>query len=206
MKTKVKLGLAKMSVPQLTGYANHVVSEVKDNLYFPAPSPDLSRIKTAITKLEDAYKDALGAGPPQTAVMNQCREALELLLSALGNYVEGVANDPVNVEAGANTVILSAGMDVKSISRHQKRTFSVSYGNIPGTMELSAASVTRGSHEWRYTTDVTSVSGWINVDATVQASTIIEGLEIGKKHYFSHRAITPDGPTDWDDPESLTVV
>ena len=195
-----------MSVPQLLGYATHVVSKMTDNAYFTAPNPQLVKVTAVIADLQNAFNNALGAGPAQTATMNQFKDALQVLMNALANYVESIANDPANVNTGADAVILSAGMDVKSTSPHQKQTFTVSYGNIPGSVDLTGASITRGSHEWEYKTDATNANEWISAEPTVQASTTIHGLEISKRYYFRHRSITTDGPTDWDDPLSLIVV
>ena len=147
-----------------------------------------------------------GAGPVQTAAMNQCKEALQILVTTLGGYVEGVANDPINATSGADTVILSAGMDVKGYSPKQKQVFSVSAGGIPGSVYLTAASIVRGGHEWESSTDITSAAGWIRIEPTVQAHTTVTGLATPKLYYFRHRSVTPDGTSDWDDVLSIMVV
>jgi hypothetical protein len=205
MKTKLKLGMNGMRVTELMGFATHAVSKMTGNSFFPTPNPPLVKVTNATAALQNAFNLAQGAGPVQTATMNQNRALLETLLIALGHYVEDIANDPVNSSTGADAIILSAGMDLKSFSPHQKQTFSVSVGGIPGTVDLTGESVKRGSHEWQYSLDPANASGWVNAIPTVQAATTISGLEIGKRYYFRHRIVAIDGPTDWNEPESIIV-
>jgi len=205
MKTKVKLGMGGMRVAELIGFSTHAVTKMTGNTFFPTPSPALVTVTNATTALQNAFNAASGAGPVQTATMNQKRILLETLLTALGHYVEDIANDPVNSTTGADAIILSAGMDLKSTSPRQNQTFSVSAGGIPGTVDLTGESIQRGSHEWQYSVDTTNVNGWVNAIPTVQANTTITGLEIAKRYYFRHRIIAITGPTDWTEPESIIV-
>ena len=204
MKTKVKLGMNKMSVPELMSFSIHVVSKMNGNTHFPVPQPALDKITNAITALQNAFDLAQGAGPQQTATMHQHKMLLETMLTALGNYVESVANDVANAETGAETIILSSGMNVKQFTPHQKQTFRVKAGNLPGTILLFAESVKRGSHEWQYNNP--PADGWTDAEPTVQASTMIMGLESGKRYSFRHRTVLPGGTTAWGDPESILVV
>ena len=205
MRTKVKLGLKGLSVPELLGFSVHAVTEMTSNGFFPAPSPALSQINNAISALVTAFDQAIDGGPPQTAVMRQKRELLEGLLTDLGHYVEGIANDPVNASSGADAIILSAGMNTKQKSPRQKRTFGAKAGEMPGTAELTAEHISRGMHEWQYTSDISNPSGWISVEPTLKAAVTISGLESGKLYFFRHRSILKDGPTDYDGPADCRV-
>jgi hypothetical protein len=206
MKKKVKMGLDAMTVPQLMSYGTHVVTKMTGNTFFSTPNPALVKVTNAVTALQSSFNNAQGAGPGQTATMNQNKELLKTLLSALGHYVEDVANDPVNSITGAEAIILSAGMEVKNFSPPQKHIFSVSSGTLPGTVDLVGESIRRGTHEWQYTPDPNNANSWINAEPTVQSTTTISGLEIAKRYYFRHRLITIDGPTDWAEPMSIIVV
>lgn len=206
MKTKVKQGLRDMTVTELLGYSIHAVTKMTGNPYFTTPAPALVKITGATTALQNAYNLAQGAGPAQTAAMHQSRDILEIYLCSLGHYVEDVANDPVNSNIGAEPIILSAGMEVKAKGSRNKQRFMVVAGELPGTIELFAEAVRRGSHEWQYTTDIADSSGWIDGEPTVQSTTLLTGLESGKKYYFRHRSVRPEGPSAWDDPEAAFVI
>ncbi|MBI4930562.1 MAG: hypothetical protein HY841_07360 [Bacteroidetes bacterium] len=205
MKAKVKLGLSRMSVPEMVEFALHVVSRMTGNAFFPSPSPSLGNLYNAAIALQNAFDQAQGSGPAQTAVMHQKREVMETELTAEGHYVEDVANDPANSVTGPEAIILSAGMDVKDVTPRQKRVFTVSNGNLPGTVELVAERAVRGSHEWQYTQDLSDPNSWIDAESTTQASVTVSGLESGKRYWFRHRAILPDGPTDYDGPVDIIV-
>lgn len=205
MRTKVNLGLGKLSVLEVVGFGQHVVTKMTGNAFFPAPSPDLAKVSTAATALQTAYDQAQGAGPAQTSVMYQARTALETLLIALGHYVEDVANDPVNVNTGAAVIIFSAGMDVKETSQRQKQIFRALLGELPGSVILIAESVKRGSHEWQYSRDTANPNGWIPAVSTTEATVTIPGLDSGTRYWFRHRSILPGGPTAYDGPANLIV-
>lgn len=206
MKNKTNLHLDRMSVVQLIGYSLHVVTRMTGNTYFTTPSPALSAVTSAISALQTAYDNAQGAGPAQTAVMHQKRAALELLMTALGHYVEDRANDPANIIVGSETVILSAGMNVKSVNPRQKVVFSVVPGEFPGTVELTAPSVKRGTHEWQYSPDAGNPDTWISADPTTKAAVIIAGLTSFKRYYFRHRVVLKSGPSVWDAPINVVVL
>ncbi|MBI3501113.1 MAG: hypothetical protein HY063_04900 [Bacteroidetes bacterium] len=204
-RVKVSLELARKSVLELISFGYHVVSEMTGNAFFASPHPALSTIASVTSQLQTAYGNAQGAGPHETAVMNQKREICEAYLTELGHYVEDVANDPSNVLTGAETIILSAGMGKKQFSPRQKQEFGVQAGELPGTADLTAAHVKRGSHEWGYTQDLSNPNGWIDGGTTVQAHTTISGLETGKRYFFRHRSILPEGPSAWEGPAELVV-
>jgi len=205
MKAKVKLGLSRMSVPEMVEYALHVVTRMTGNVFFPSPTPSLNSLYNAAIALQNAFDLAQGAGPAQTAVMHQKREALETALTTEGHYVEDVANDPVNSVTGPEAIILSAGMEVKDVTPRQKRVFTVTVGKLSGTVELVAERAVRGSHEWQYTLDLSDPNSWIDAESTTQASVTVSGLESGKRYWFRHRAILSDGPTDYDGPIDIIV-
>src|ERR1051325_1886645 len=148
-RIKVSLGLSRMSVPEVIAFASEVVLKMTGNAFFTTPSPALVKITNGASALQTAFNNAQGGGTQQTAIMRQKREALETMLIAEGHYVEDVANDPVNAATGAEAIILSAGLAVKSFSPHQKRVFAVVRGEQPGTVILTAERAKRGFHEWQ---------------------------------------------------------
>jgi hypothetical protein len=206
MKKKVKLSMASMNVPELLTYATHVVTKMTGNLFFPSPTPTLAKVSTATNNLSIAYNAALGAGPTQTAVVNQNRELLELLMTSLGYYVESIANDPANATTGPEAIILSAGFEIKQTTPRQKQVFSIEHGELSGSIVLLATGLDFGSHDWQYSLQDTQPVVWISVASTTKATTTISNLEVGKRYYVRHRAILKDGPTDWEDALNIVVI
>lgn len=203
---KVSLGLKEKSVTELIAFAFHIVNKMFGNVFFPAPSPALNKITNAAIALQTAFDKAQGAGPEQTAVMRQKREAMETLLTAEGHYVEDAANDPVNAVTGPDVIILGAGMEVKHITPRQKQVFTVEAGKLPGTVMLIAERIVRGIHEWQYSLNVSDPEGWKEVDPTTKATTTITGLESGKRYWFRHRSVSKEGPSGYDGPVDSIVA
>ena len=129
---------------------------------------------------------------------------METLLITEGHTVEDIANDPVNSVAGADAIILSAGMGVKHFTPRQRKEFSVEMGDAPGTVILFAERA-EGTHEWQYSLDDTDPNGWKEVDPTSKATTSISGLDSAKRYFFRHRSVTIDGPSAWEGPIDLVV-
>ena len=202
---QVNLGLKDKSVTELIAFAQHIVTKMTGNVFFPAPNPVLSKITVAASALQTAFDNAQGGGTLLTAIVHQKRGALETLLGTEGNYVEGVANDPANSVPGPDVIILSAGMEAKRVTPRQKQVFTVERGKLPGTVILLAERVVRGIHEWSYSLDLSNANGWIEVDPTTKATTTITGLESGKRIWFRHRSVTKDGPAAYDGPVDIII-
>lgn len=205
-RIKVSLGLSGMSAPELIEFALHIVTKMTGNAFFPTPSPSLGNLYNAAIALQSAFDQAQGGGTQQTAVMHQKREALETMLTAEGHYAEDIANDPLNAAAGAEAIILSAGMIAKRFSPHQKRVFTVDRGELSGTVVLTAEHAKRGFHEWQYSLDASKPDGWVDAASTLKASISISGLESTKQYFFRHRLVLKEGPGAWDGPISIVVL
>ncbi|MEP7169256.1 MAG: hypothetical protein ABI855_07780 [Bacteroidota bacterium] len=110
-KSVVKLNLHRKSVPVKIGFGRNIVTEMTANIAtFATPSPALAAITTATDNLEIAYTASLDGGRSATAEKNAREEAFDTLVTALANYVDGVAK-------GDETIILSAGMEAKRAPR-----------------------------------------------------------------------------------------
>jgi hypothetical protein len=124
---------------------------------------------------------------------------LDVYLTTLANLVETVANSPSVKEVDRVGIVHSAGMNEKTRATRQKQVFEAKMGNTIGTVSLIAAGIGRGSHEWRYTEDLSGKTGWQYVNGTVQAATTVTGLQSGKEYAFGHRTILASGPSEWED-------
>src|SRR3569832_1409372 len=105
-KFVVKLNLNRKSVLMKIEFGRQVETAMTGNPNFTTPSPTLPIIKTATDDLEAAYNAAQGAGPLQTALMYEKEAEWDVLMTALGNYVDNIAK-------GSDSIILSAAMETK---------------------------------------------------------------------------------------------
>ncbi len=203
-RVKVSLELFRMSVSLLVTYASNIFTSMSPNLLFPLPPVTMLALQTAYLNLQMAAVAAATGGPEQTADMKAKREVLINLLTTLGHYVEDIANEPANA-ADATVIILSAGMKTKAFTPRQKQVFKVLPGKLVGTVDMKAAAVKRGTHEWQYTLSPGEVGSWIALPPTTKAHSTIIGLTSGTQVYGRHRAVLKTGPTDWDSQLSVVV-
>src|SRR5438132_4349765 len=105
-KFVVKLSLSWKSIPVKVKFGRDVVIAMTGNANFTTPSPTLAAITTVTDELETASAAAAAGGVLQTALMHEKEAEWDLLMTALGAYVD-------NVAAYSESVILSAGMETK---------------------------------------------------------------------------------------------
>ena len=130
-KSVVKLDLHKKTVSEKVGFGRNIVTNMTANIAtFATPWPKLADITTAIDNLETAYTEALDGGISKTAAKNAAEDVFDTMLTALGNYVNSVAQ-------GDENIILSSGMEVKRQPSPigipaQVTSFAAKTGVIPG--------------------------------------------------------------------------
>ena len=200
----MRLGLAKMPVPKKIEAARHMVAAIGSVPYFTTPMPALADVTAATNALEVAYTAAQGAGPALTAVMHDKEEALDSLLTQLGNYVEIIAN-------GDDAIILAAGMSVQGKASRQAFQFSVGNGDHEGEAILQSPVTTRASYVWQRSADPlpadspapANTSKWEQIAVTTVATLTTNSLVAGTKYWFRVATVTSAGQGLWSDPISL---
>jgi hypothetical protein len=102
--SKVKLELAGRDVPNKIELGKHVVTEMTTNAAtFVDPDPSLADLTDVTDALELAY-DNSKKGLLSTALLNDAEKAWNVIMTAMGNYVDSVAK-------GGRGIINKAGMD-----------------------------------------------------------------------------------------------
>ncbi len=197
----VVLRLASQSVPEKIEFSRLVVSSMKENKLFSDPIPGYDDITRLTDELLAAYEKAKSApSKEQTALMHTKAFELDTQLTALGNYVQRIAND--NSEEG-DAIIYSAAMDVKRTGGTAKRIFTVKNTPYEGQVELVGIAEGRASYIWQYSLDQEE---WITGKVTLQATAILGGLKPGKRYYFRVAAVLKDEQGPWKGPINIIVT
>jgi len=105
-KFKVKLVLGTRGVANKVEFGRTVHSAMNTNPLFTTPSPTLAMLKTATDNLETAFTARASGAHLAVAQMHLAEEVFDTVMTALGAYVDNVAQ-------GAEDVILSAGMETR---------------------------------------------------------------------------------------------
>ena len=102
---KVVLRLDERSTSNKIEYARNAVIKTGLNSLFSSLSGLTASITTAANALETAYMAAIDGGKTNTSIMNQKEDALDLLLSQLGNNVAAIANAATATGGDAQSII-----------------------------------------------------------------------------------------------------
>ncbi len=205
MKIQIALNLSSTNNAQILIDGDHYMTCMTGNLHFAAADivAQVTATKTSLTNLRTAINAAISDN--KTDSIKIARDVLDRNLSKLASKVEDVANDPITVEANRIETVHSAGMNLKGQHSPQKHQFTVSNGNISGSVLLTA---TGGSnaHEWQYTADITGFTNKQSADTTTTAKTEIENLKKATEYAFFHKAIVAGEKSDWEGPLFLVVT
>jgi len=205
MKVNVVLNLGSRSNAQVLVDAAHYTTNMTGNALFAAA--DIVAQVTATVTATTALRTAMTAPTSDTKTdnINVARETLDRNLTILAGKVEGVANNPTLVDDQRVGVVHGAGMEVKSVAPGKKRVFSVTNGDIEGSVHLTAPGGAN-AHEWQYTSDVVNFTGRIPASTTTASTTDITGLQSGTKYAFFHKSIMAGVSTDWEGPLYMKVM
>src|SRR5262249_13045933 len=137
------------------------------------------RIKNLKTSLQKG-----GTGTQRLAAAEAVRETLQ----HLADYVKTVAEgQPSTVDVVAlQALIEGAGMRMRRVGARPGAVFAANFGAVSGTVDLTAPSSPRNTHEWGVSTDQKS---WSALPSTRKAKTQVTNLPVGVPHYFRHRVL-----------------
>jgi hypothetical protein len=192
-------------VPKLSSKAKGVVQAMTGNsnipATFPTNVPTLATVTSDITALDNAESLALTKVIGSVEARNIKKEVVIKDMHIYQAFVQNIAD---NSPANALQIIKSAGMDVKQSIAHSISDFSVSYGDVSGTVLLLAKAVAkRASYEWQMGTDGKT---WVNLPHTLSCKTSVTGLTPGTTYYFRFNAVTKDGEGTWSQVSSIVAI
>ena len=90
-KAKVKLSLSKRDVPNKVEFGRKVSPAITANIAtFVSPLPTMAELDSITDDLEAAYEGSKH-GLLSTAILNETEEAWDVIMTAVGNYVDSIA-------------------------------------------------------------------------------------------------------------------
>jgi hypothetical protein len=201
-RAKLVLNFIRFAILSKIAFYRNVIAKMKGNPLFPNPDVNFTEAEASIDSLETAYQKALDGNAADTAIMHQVEEGTDKLFRKIAAYVERIADDD-------ETIILQAGFNLsKNPSPSQRPILTVEDGDKPGSVWLRRKAVPGSrSYIWQIAVGSlpTSEKEWATITASTQVEAVIEGLEIGVRHFFRSAAVTPDGTTAFCEPISRIV-
>jgi len=196
------LRLPKNNTPLYISCARAIVKAMATSSWFPSPRPALATVESAVEALTTAQAATHMGGQAQTAIRNDKRRDLQVLLDQLRSYVQSVAD--ANAENAAS-IIESAGMYVKGARGRGRAGFRLKDGRVSGEVDVFVdQAANRASYEWEYRLD--GSDAWIARPSTTKASTTIPGLPHGVRVWVRYRTVVKSVTSDWSQPLSILVM
>jgi hypothetical protein len=191
-KFLVKLGLLKKSIPDRIEYGYSVVTAMTANPNFATPFPALPVVTTATNDLKDAFEAALTGNYLSIALLVDEILAWDAVITALGHYVDGVAQ-------GSESIIVSAGME----TRKQRSPVEIpgkvlaamaKPSDMSGEIKLSCKTV-RGKkvYHWYMKLEGEPDTAYKLVVTATRGHAIINGLQPGLRYRFVCEAVNSKG-------------
>jgi hypothetical protein len=193
------------SDPLLITDTQTILTDMTGNASFPAPTPTLAAITTALNEFITALANAADGGLTLTSIKNDKRAALVALLRALANYVQVACN-------GDLTVLLSSGFPIQKPQRSPigvlpaPVNLAVNLGALSGELDASVPPVFGASvYNWRLVA-VTAPTVVLQSAQTTGGRITFSGLTPGVTYTTQVNAVGAAGPSDWSQPVSQMAV
>ena len=182
-----------------------ILKGMTGNANYPTPSPALALVTTALDDFTTALANAAGGGITLTAIKNDKRAALVVLLRELASYVQVACK-------GDLTILLSSNFPIQKPQRNPigvlpaPANVTVSLGALSGELDAAMPPVFGAAiYNWRVTT-ATQPGTVLQTAQTTSASNTFAGLTPGVIYNVEANAVGAAGPSDWSDPVSQMAV
>jgi hypothetical protein len=161
-------------------------------------TPLLAQTTTDLNLLDAAEQLAHKGSPAATADRNAKLRVVQSDMRQLKAFIQSVADsDLLNAQA----LIESSGMSVAKKAVRTKPEIAAKPGKVTTTATVHAKAVKgRASYQWQMSTDQ---KAWLDLPATVKATTSVSSLTPATTYYFRFRSLTAAGLSDWSTVASL---
>lgn len=182
-----------------------VVKGMTGNPNYLTPSPTLALVTTALNDFTTGLANAAGGGITLTAIKNDKRAALVVLLRELASYVQVACK-------GDLTILLSSNFPIQKPVRNPigvlpaPANLTLSLGALSGELDAAMPSVFGAAiYNWRLTT-AAQPGVVLQTAQTTAASNTFAGLTPGVIYKVEANAVGTAGPSDWSDPVSQMAL
>ena len=190
--------------PNVLARARVIMAGMTGNPNYPAPSPGLDVVGTAVNEFAAALANAADGGKSLTSAKNNKRKALAIVIRALACYVAAACN-------GDYAILLSSGFPTHKTARSpigqlpKPAMLTVKLGSRTGELNASVDPVPGAIlYSWRVTTGPSRTV--VQTKQSSATSTTFAGLIPGVIYFVEANVVGTAGASDWTGPVSQMVV
>jgi hypothetical protein len=200
---RVSLSFARKIDTDLIAFTRNVITLMTDNAQYPAPSPTLKVLGTAVTALETAVHDALDGGKIAIATRNAARAEMLSLLRQEAAYVTGNCNADLVLLLSSGFAPVKAPSPVGVLPAPENLRLSLT--GISGELRLQFGRVPNAAN-YSVQTAQDPDGPWVDQDLSTSTRVTIRGLTPGKVYWVRAQANGSAGPSGWGGPACAMVV
>ena len=192
-QSRILTGYAKLRDESLEALSFTVQAAMKNNPDFPDPSPSLQVLAETTAKFTDALAASRTRDKVKVLLKRDLRKELELVLTNLSHYCNGVARGNRTIQAGSGLPLSAETFSSKELATPEN--FTVLQGNNPGEVILSVASVANArAYSFLFTKTAVDNNEWEQKLNTSPFFTL-SNLEIGQTYHFKIAVLGSNGQT-----------
>lgn len=176
-------------------FGTKVVSNLTSNSQLPISAALLPQLTAAINSLDSAIK----APNPNYTTIKAKEIQLEKVLYVIKAQVELECNDD-------EEIAVNSGFDLATPRSSKPQVFSVSQGQLSGTVDLQCVFVPRAAYVWEQISDPINSNTWQQIGVTNTTNLPVTNLVAGNKYWFRAKAIVKDIEQAYSDPYMIHVI
>jgi hypothetical protein len=176
-------------------FGTKVVSNLTSNSQLPISAALVPQLTSAINDLDAAIK----APNPNTTTIKAKVVQLEKVLYVIKAQVELECNDD-------EEIAVNSGFDLATPRSAKSKIFTVSQGQLSGTVNLQCVFIRNAAYVWEQISDPINTNTWVQIGITNTTNLAVANLVAGNKYWFRAKAIVKDVQQAYSDPYMIHVI
>ena len=200
---RVALSFAKKVDTSLIAFVRNVIALMTGNTQYPAPTPTLAALTTAVNAFETAVHDALDGGKIAIATRNAARVELLALMRQLAAYVQGGCNADLLALLTSGFEAVRAPSPVGVLPAPQNPRLSLT--DKSGELMLKFDRV-KNAVNYSVQTAPAATGPWEDEGLSTTVRVVIGGLTPGETLWARACANGSAGASEWGTPTTAMAI
>jgi hypothetical protein len=103
-------------------------------------------------------------------------------------------------------IAVNSGFDLATPRSAKSKIFTVSQGQLSGTVNLQCVFIRNAAYVWEQISDPINTNTWVQIGITNTTNLAVANLVAGNKYWFRAKAIVKDVQQAYSDPYMIHVI